>query len=349
MNMVRVAIVGIGFMGKTHLGVYQKLKDVEVVALVDVLKERTELTSLDAGGNIKASSGSIDLSRARKYTDYEKLIADGGFDIIDICLPTFLHAEYTIKALKAGFNVFCEKPMAMSAEETDRMLAAVQASGKLFSVGQCLRFWPAYVEVKRLIDSGSYGKVKYAELARFSAPPTWGWENWPHDAKRSGSAALDLHIHDVDMLLYILGKPRSVRSHGVVEKDGGVSHIASVYSYPGLTAASTGGWICSDSFGFNMRAFFVLEKATIELDFAKDPVVSLYPMGGKKTAVALAKGDGYYHELVDFVAGVAKGKLSGRVTGQSAAESVKLALTEIESVRKDKELPFVSESGTGIL
>jgi predicted dehydrogenase len=336
--MIKVAIAGIGFMGKTHLGVYQKIGDVEVVALADVLKERTQITSLDAGGNIKASSGSIDLSRARKYTDYEKLLADGGFDIVDICLPTFLHAEYAIKALKAGFNVFCEKPMAMTSVETDRMLEAVEKSGKLFSVGQCLRFWPAYVEVKRLIDSGRYGKVKYAELARFSAPPAWGWENWPHDAKRSGSAALDLHIHDVDMLLFLFGKPVSVRSRGVVEKDGGVSHIASVYSYPGLTAASTGGWICSDSFGFDMRAFFVLEGATIELDFAKDPVVALYPTGGKKTAVALAEGDGYYHELVDFVAGVARGKLSGTVTGRSAADSVKLALIEIESVRTDKEL-----------
>ncbi len=347
--MIKVAIIGLGFMGKTHLGVYLKLKDVEVVALAEAVRENTEFTSLDVGGNIKAPSRSIDLSRTRKYTDYEKLLADGGFDIINICLPTFLHAEYTIKALKAGFNVFCEKPMAMSAEETDRMLAAVQASGKLFSVGQCLRFWPAYVEVKRLIDSGSYGKVKYAEFARFSAPPAWGWDNWSVDGKRSGNAAFDMHIHDVDMLLFLFGKPTAVRSRGVVDQDGSILHIASVYSYPDLTAASTGGWLCSDSFGFDMRAFFVLEKATIELDFAKDPVVSLYPMGGKKTAVALAEGDGYYHELVDFVAGVAKGKLSGRVTGQSAAESVKLALTEIESVRKDKELPFVSESGTGIL
>jgi predicted dehydrogenase len=336
--MVKVALTGVGFMGKTHLGIYQKLKNVEVVALCDVRKENTEIKTLDAGGNIQASSGSIDLSKVRKYTDFGKMIEDGGFDIVDICLPTFLHAAYSVRALEAGFNVFCEKPMAMTAAETDTMLKAVKKSGKLFSVGQCLRFWPAYVEVKRIIDSGTYGKPRYAEFARFSAPPTWGWDGWLLDAKRSGSAALDLHVHDVDMLLFLFGKPSSVRSNGFVERDEGVSHIASVYSYPGFAAASTGGWICSDSFGFNMRAFFVLEGATIELDFAKETPVVLCPKGGKKTPVPLQEGDGYYHELVDFTAGVEAGRLSGRVTGETAAESVKLTLTEIESVKKGKEL-----------
>lgn len=339
--MVKVALTGVGFMGKTHLGVYQKLgrDKVEVVALCDIRKANTEISQLEAGGNIKASSGSIDLGRARKYTDYASMLEDGGFDYVDICLPTFLHAEYSIKALEAGFNVFCEKPMAMTAAEADEILEAVEKSGKLFSVGQCLRFWPAYVEAKKLIDSGKYGAMKYAEFARFSAPPTWGWDNWPLDGKRSGSAALDLHVHDVDMLLFLFGKPDSVRSTGVVERDGGVSHIASLYSYPGFAAASTGGWICSDSFGFNMRAFFVLEKATIELDFSKEPAVTLCPQGGKKAAVALPEGDGYYHELADFIAGVSRGKLSGTVTGASAAESLKLTLTEIDSVKKGKELP----------
>ena len=142
------------------------------------------------------------------------------------------------------------------------------------------------------------------------------------------------------MLLFLFGKPSSVRSQGVEERDGSVSHIASVYSYPGFAAASTGGWICSDSFGFNMRAFFVLEGATIELDFSKDPAVALYPERRSKDACpARLEGDGYYHELADFTAGIAAGKLSGTVTGDSAADSVKLALTEIESVKKGKELP----------
>ncbi len=336
--MVRIALSGVGFMGKTHLGIYQKMDNVEIVALNDVRDEQLNITSLASAGNIQTSSNDIDLSRARKYKDFSLMLSDGGFDVVDLCLPTFLHADYTVKALEAGYHVFCEKPMALKADEPDRMLQAVKKSGKLFSVGQCLRFWPAYTKVKELIDSGTYGAVKYAEFARFSSPPTWGWDDWLDDGSRSGNAALDLHVHDVDTLLYLLGTPQSVRSCGVRSQDGSISHISSVYTYPDFVASSTGGWICSDSFGFNMRAFFILEDATIELDFSKDPVLSLAPKGGAKVPVALEPGDGYYHELVDFIAGIEAGKLSGRVTGETAAASVRLALTEIESALRGVEL-----------
>ncbi len=337
-TMVRVALTGLGFMGKTHLGVYQRLPEVQVAAVCDGVKERLAMTSLDAGGNIAASGGKIDLSAARKYSDYDAMLGEGGFDIVDICLPTYLHAAHAIKALDAGYHVFCEKPMALNGAETDKILAAVKRSGKLFSVGQCLRFWPAYTEVKKLLDSGRWGKLQYAEYARFSAPPGWGWESWLLDGKRSGNAALDLHVHDVDMLLYLHGKPRSLRSNGVFERDGSISHIATLYTYDGFVVTSTGGWNCSDSFGFNMRAFWVLEGATIELDFSKDPAVMVYPKGEQKYAVTLLEGDGYYHELKDFVEGVSKGRGSGVVTGESAAQSVKLCLLEIESAQRRKEL-----------
>lgn len=336
--MVRVALAGLGFMGKTHLGVYLGLSNVEVTALMDLNPKSLEITSLDAGGNIESSAGSVDLSGIRKYTDFDKLLADGGFDYVDLCLPTSMHAELAVKAMNAGYNVFCEKPMALTADEVDRMLEAERASGKLLSVGQCLRFWPAYVEVKKIIDSGTYGKVQFAELGRYSARPGWGWKSWLLDSKLSGNAALDLHVHDVDMILWLFGKPKSVRSKGVVEADGGVSHVSTVYGYDGMSVTSTGGWNCSDSFGFNMRAFFVLDRATIELDFSKDPSVALYPQGGKKEAVALQEGDGYYHELVDFVASVEKGRGSGVVTGMSAADSVRLCLLEIQSAKENREI-----------
>ncbi len=325
-------------MGKTHLGVYLNLPNVELTALMDLSAESLDIKSLDAGGNIQSAGGEVDLSGVKKYTDFDQMLAAGGFDIVDLCLPTFIHAEYSVKALEAGYNVFCEKPMALTAEETDRMLAAERASGKLFSVGQCLRFWPAYVEIKKIIDGRKYGKVRFAELGRYSSRPGWGWQSWLLKTQQSGNAALDLHVHDVDMVLWLLGRPKSVRSTGVTEADGGFSHISTVYGYDGMSVTSTGGWNCSDSFGFNMRAFFVLEKATIELDFSKNPVVALFPQEGEKQAVPLSDGDGYYHELVDFVAAVEKGRSSGVVTGVSAAESVKLCLLEIQSAREHREI-----------
>ena len=325
-------------MGKTHLGIYNQLENAELVAMCDIRREALDVNSLDAGGNIESSSGDIDLSGVKKYHDFDEMLKEGGFDMVDICLPTYLHAEYSVKALDAGYHVFCEKPLALTNEESDAILKNVKDSGKFFSVGQCLRFWPAYAEIKKLLDDGKYGAIKYAEFARFSVTPTWSWNNWILDGKLSGNAALDLHIHDVDTLLHFFGTPKNLCSTGVQEEDGSVSHIATVYTYDDFVVSSTGGWICSDSFGFNMRAFFVLENATIEMDFSKEPVVMVCPQGDEKYALPLPDGDGYYHELHDFIAGIERGQLSGIVTPESAAESVRICLEEIRSVKEGTEI-----------
>ena len=335
--MKRVALIGLGFMGKMHLSVYMKLKEAEVSAICDINEEALNIESLEAGGNIDTSSAKVDLSGVRKYTNYEEMLKDGGFDIVDICLPTYLHTEVSIRAMEAGYHVFCEKPLANKLEDAERVVAKVEETGRFFSVGQCLRYWPAYTEVKRLIDSGDYGRVRYAEFARFSTTPTWTWNNWILDGNLSGNAALDLHIHDVDMILYLFGFPEALRSRGVVEKDGSISQISTIYRYPDMVVASSGGWICSDSFGFNMRALYILEKATIELDFSKNPVVMVYPLAKEKYALPLPEGDGYYYELKDFIASVENGKPSGVVTPRSAADSVKMCLAEIDSALNERE------------
>ncbi len=336
--MVRIALAGLGFMGKTHLGIYLGMPNAKVEAICDAEPAALDIRSLDAGGNIQTSSGAVDLSGVRKYASLAQMLSDGGYDVVDICLPTYLHAEWSIKALHAGNHVFCEKPLALTAAETVAILAAIRQTGKLFSVGQCLRHWPAYAAVKDIVASGRYGRVKYVEFARFSQTPTWTWKNWILDGAKSGNAALDLHVHDVDTLLYLVGMPKSVRSRGVFAPDGSVEHIATVYQYDGLVAQSTGGWIASKSFGFNMRAFLILERATVELDFSKTPPLVVYPAGGDKFAPELAPGDGYYHELRDFVAGIERGQLSGIVTADSAADSVRVCLAEIQSARENREI-----------
>ena len=100
--MVRVALAGLGFMGKTHIGAYLKIPGVEVAALWDPHEERLALSSLDNTGNIASASGPVDLGGARRYTDYRQMLSAGGFDFVDVCTPTFLHADFTIRALDAG-------------------------------------------------------------------------------------------------------------------------------------------------------------------------------------------------------------------------------------------------------
>lgn len=338
--MVRIAVVGLGFMGKTHIGIYMGLESAEVTALCDKGVDRLDLTSLDAGGNIEASSGAVDFSDVAKYSDYEEMLSAGGFDAVDICLPTDLHVEFATKALAAGYNVFVEKPLALDYESAQKVVVAAERSGRICAVGQCLRFWPAYTEVKALIESGNLGPVRHAEFSRYSPPAGWAAEGWLSDPVRSGDASLDLHVHDVDMILWLFGAPTAVRSVGIPDGQGFFSHISTVYQYPELSVLSSGGWAMSSSTPFNMRALYVLEKGVIDMDFSREKLVMVYPEGAEGYALDLPDGDGYGHELVDFVARCESGVPSERVSPQEAAQSVRLARTEIESAREGIQKQF---------
>jgi predicted dehydrogenase len=336
--MVRIALAGTGFMGKTHLTVYSRLSDAEVVAICDKSEERLASAGSAPGGNIETASSAVDLSNVRSYTNYAQMLSDGGFDVVDICLPTYLHAQHSLDALAAGYHVFCEKPMAMDEESARRVVAAAHENGRLLTVGQCLRFWPAYAYVKKLSEEATYGALRAAEFGRFSLTPDWSSDNWIRQDPLSGQAALDLHIHDSDLVLHYFGMPESVRSVGTMEPDGGVSHISTVYGLPGKAVTATGGWICSSSFGFTMRATMVFEGATVVFDSSADAPLTVYPEGGDSEVPQLAPEDGYYYELEDFLRGVAAGKLSDVVTGESAADAVRLCRAEIRSAIEGREI-----------
>ena len=117
--------------------------------------------------------------------------------MVDVCLPTDLHAEVTVAALEAGKHVLCEKPMALTVAECDRMVAAAKASGRFLMIAHCIRFWPEYIALKEIVDSGQYGKVTSALFRRISGLPKWS--EWFPNPQRSGGAILDLHIHDVGL------------------------------------------------------------------------------------------------------------------------------------------------------
>lgn len=335
--MVRVALVGLGFMGRMHLSIYGKLENVQITALCDSREESLDLTK-KGGGNIEVGEMTTDLSKAKLYTDYKVMLAEGGFDYVDLCVQTSLHKEFTVLALQAGYDVFCEKPMALSKDEADEMIRVSKETGKLLTVGQCLRFWPMYVKVKELLDSCEYGKVLSAELSRYSPTPTWSVDDWIMKGELSGNAALDLHIHDVDIAHFYFGAPNAVTSTGVAASGGGFGHINTIYDYPDKSVTSVGNWLCSDSFPLIMRALIVLEKGVINLDTSQKDVLAIYPHGGEKIVPELDSNDGYYYELESFIENVATRKAPKRVTAESARDALATALAEIESATTRKQV-----------
>ena len=182
--MIKVGLIGCGFMGTMHANCYKNIEGVELVALADLRGECAE----------KLAEG----TNATIYADGYDLIKDADVDIIDICLPTYLHSEYAIAAMDKVKYVFVEKPVALTAEQGEKMLKKAEETGAQVQVGQVIRFWDEYVKLAEIVASGKLGKIINANFRRISPRPTWGWNDWLLKNELSGGAAQDLHIHDID-------------------------------------------------------------------------------------------------------------------------------------------------------
>ena len=145
--MVNIGIVGIGFMGVTHFKAIDKVKGAKVTAIAtrDAKKLRGDWRQIQ--GNFGGSGGRQDLSGIAAYDDVEDLLADPNVDLVDICLPTTMHYEWTMKALAAGKHVLVEKPIALDLKESEKMVALARKMRRRLMVAHVLRFFPEFLLV----------------------------------------------------------------------------------------------------------------------------------------------------------------------------------------------------------
>jgi len=339
--MIKVGLVGIGFMGKMHFGVHQAGRKSKVVAIADIDKAKLNGDWSAIGGNIDdPSAKNVDLSGIKTYKDADALINDPDVDMVDITLPTYLHAQYATKALRAGKHVLVEKPMALTVAEANKLVAAAKKAKGRFMVAHCIRFWPEYEKAKELIDSKKYGGVVSATFRRVSPTPTWGWTNWLQKHKLSGGAALDLHVHDVDFIRHLFGKPKAVTAVGVTKTSGGVDHIVANFTFrkKNLQVTAEGGWGFEPTFPFSMAFTIVCDKATIDFSTAHAPTLAVYTADGKVETPKVPAGDGYSREIDYFLDCISKGKKPKRVTPEDARDAVKMVWAEIRSVRSGRRV-----------
>ena len=327
--MNKVAIVGFGFMGKTHYAAWGKTRGAKVVAICDA--NLAQLTAAK-GGNAGNADEKIALPKAvRVYDDFSKLIAAGGFDVVDVTLPTPLHEPMTVAALKAGYHVFCEKPMSLAVKSCDRMIAAAKRAKKLLFVGQCVRFFPEYAFLKEAIDDGRFGKVVAADFTRFCPLPGWnnGGKSWFLDETKSGGAAVDMHVHDADFIQYAFGKPPAVSTRAHKNAAGLTDHLVTTYLYKDKLVTADTSWAAAGSLVFDAAYRVFFEKATVYCGGRYKEPLLVYPEKGEPYAPKIEKDDGYLREIRYF-----NDLLSGRVpkksvlTARDARNSIKLVLIE---------------------
>jgi predicted dehydrogenase len=326
MAKTRVVIVGCGFMGRMHANVYRLLDTVELVGVVDK-------------NPAKAASFAEEFATV-PLSSLDDPLASPDVDVIDVCLPTDLHAPTTISALKAGKHVMCEKPMALSVEECESMTAAAKAADRKLMIGHCIRFWPEYVHLKGLIDSGSLGKLTSLNLLRYGAFPSWASDNWMATEARTGGGVLDMHVHDTDFALYALGTPDTINSWGTYDARG-MSQIFTTMTFGSTVCHLEGGWNLplSTPFKHAFRAIFERGAAIMDAgpltiyEDGKDALVVEFEVLEAAGGGNISSLGGYYHELKYFIDRIQDGQPFVTVTPETSTASVRTVLEEIRQAK----------------
>lgn len=337
MKIINVGILGLGFMGKCHYETYAGIKGARVSAICDVDPRKLSGDWSGIAGNIGGAGGKVDLSGIQLYKNADALLGDPAIDVVDITLPTDLHEEFALAALKAGKHVICEKPLARTSVAAKRVVDAAARAGRSLFTAHCIRFWPAYAWLKESTEQKRFGRVISAVFRRHSPLPTWSWRNWLQDPQKSGLCALDLHIHDADFVLYCFGVPAALRSTIGGLQPGRADHIHTVYEYPGgALVTAEGSWEYAPAYPFRMNFTVVYERATVEL--RDDGALHVYPLKGKSVAVKLPAASGYELELREFIRCLRTGGACEVITLADALRSVRLIELEERSARSGKRI-----------
>jgi predicted dehydrogenase len=333
--MTKVGLVGYGFMGHMHAQCYEAA-GAKVAAVADVEPDRRR----EAAEKLKC----------RAFAGLAELVDAMDVDLVDICAPTYLHEELVVTAARAGRNIMCEKPMSLTVKSCDRMIQAVEKAGVAFMTGQVIRFWPEYQVIKEILDSGKYGRIEWVSARRLSPPPTWAWQGWLLDPAKSGGAVLDLHIHDLDYIQWLLGLPKKVSAAAAAGPLGGQDSVMTLAweHESGAKSAAEGSLNLAPGFPFNMALLVAFEKATVRFDSAASPTLVVYPFEGAAFAPPLPEPNigastetqgnigslgGYYNEIKYFLDCLEAGRKPGVVTPEGARESVRFSLAVSESAR----------------
>jgi predicted dehydrogenase len=340
--MICVGLIGAGFIGRNHFNQYEKLAGrARVHALCDSQADRLAGDWSKVGGNLGDKQGTRrNLAGIKPYAAWPDLVVDPNVDLVDICLPTFLHKDITVAALAAGKHVLCEKPMALNLADCDAMLAAAAKARGLFMVAQCIRFWPQYVWLKQALDSGRFGRPLALNLRRHCEWPSHSLNNWLNDPSLAGGALFDLHIHDLDYAMYLLGKPQAITAQGWGHVPEGFDRVHTLWHYPsGVNVQIEGYWDMPAGFGFSMGFTARFEQAAVVWDLNTGKPLTVYLNDGPPETPDLPPGgDGYFGEIDYFLACIEQDRPPAICEPRDSRDAVALAWLEDQSIRTGRTI-----------
>ncbi len=336
---LRLALVGLGGQGRGHAKMLMSAPadfPCELVAVCDIEPEKFGSAKIQS--NIKENRSDLTFDGYPCYTDIDEMLSRESLDMVTLVVPTYLHCEFTVKCLKAGLHVLCEKPMALDVADCDLMLKTAKECGKKLMVGQCLRFWSEYEILKSIIETKELGDVVAGMFWRGSETPSGSYQDWYLHKSRGGGAILDQHIHDVDMVQYLFGMPTAVSTSGkVVHEDTYYDTLCTNYIYDnGPVIFSHNDWALSTPFAHGFRINFT--GGTVEMS---GEGLFVTKKGGTTEKVAfehisaLAKETRYFAETI---LGLHENEIN---CPESSRETIRLVRAEMASADKQGEKVYL--------
>ena len=261
---MNVLLVGPGGMGSTHYHNYAEIPGARVAALVGASpadREAAARWGLPIYGTI------TEAARAEQA------------EIADQCVPTYLHEPLALEAFGCGLHVITEKPCALNLKSAENMFGAARRAGKQLYVAQVVQFMKETEILRQVVADGRYGRPLDGFFERLSARPAWSQGNWLMDKEKSGLLPFDLHIHDLDLIVSLFGKPDRVQVYAG-ENQGLRDHLRVNYTWKsGLTVCGEAAWF-NACLPFTARWRVYFEKAMLVSDAAG---VTAYEAGGQVT------------------------------------------------------------------
>ena len=334
--MIGVGILGAGFMGQTHAAAWSALTD------------RSRVISVSSRSGEKAHKVAQSCG-ATPTTDLWGPLTAPGVDVVDICLPTALHREAAERAFAAGKDVLLEKPIALSVVDGEAIVEAARRSGRRLSVGLVLRFWPEYRELRRIVASGELGAVRSATALRLSPQPDWN--DWMRDAEQSGGVAVDLAVHDFDMLSAILGEPRRVFARALRSTAGTPEHLLAIVEHDGGEGSVEASLSQPSSYAFSSGLRVLCELGVVEYPFSAAPAsdggniggvdqaanrLRVYPSGGAMRLVDVEGADPWARQIDAFAGWVERGDQPDEATGEQALLALRVSLAANRSLESGR-------------
>ncbi|MCJ7840766.1 Gfo/Idh/MocA family oxidoreductase [Lederbergia sp. NSJ-179] len=329
---MKIAVIGSGKLGQRHLDKWQQIAGVEVVGVIARNRERLEMVAKKYD--------------VKPFTSLEELFAQTDVDAVDVCTPTYTHAELVKQAAQAKKHVICEKPLALTSVEANEMIQVCEENQVQLLVGHTLRFFPEYANAKEQVEGGKIGKPGVVRLTR-GVPFPQG-RSWYADDEKSGGLFLDLGSHEFDWLQWTFGDVKRVmaksvkRGHEEAEKmeygfvtlrmeDGTIAYVELSWAEPEFQAS------------YELAG----DKGMITYDHQATVTISLQLHSSadedRQVPKSLMHKDPYRRQLEHFIQCM-EGKAEPIVTATDALKAIQIAEAAVKSIQTGQPVSL-SEGG----